>query len=360
MPKPRIFLSSTCYDLSTIRAELAVFLEKRGFEVINSEDKNFGVTPGMHSHAACVSQVGQADFMLLLIGSRRGGTYIGSLSSITNEEYKAAEKLEIPRIVAVLRSVWDYRKTYTLNPTGNHKHIVDDVRIFSFIDYIASGHSDNWMQTFETIGDLKNILTTQFAHYLTLFSNGMRRSQPKVSGQECEIVDFPSSLDGCAALYPNQDEETAFRNGLRSLHEILRKIVSDGTKKGAKSEKLKQLWVVGQFGESEFGNTIYMSIDQFKQYAWSTYRGTRVNKQFKDYRITCDYDDRYDEWRIVMVFDDAAGTAGTNFFRIGGVAARARIHGGNQRKASGKFQGSLGAGNGNHAVFQRLAEIFQN
>jgi len=37
MAKPRIFLSSTCYDLSIIRDELTRFLEERGFEVINSE-----------------------------------------------------------------------------------------------------------------------------------------------------------------------------------------------------------------------------------------------------------------------------------------------------------------------------------
>lgn len=304
MPKPRIFLSSTCYDLSSIRSELTIFLEKRGFEVINSENANFGVTPGIHSHTACINAVEQADFLLLLIGSRHGGTYIGSTSSITNEEYRAAEKLEIPRIVAVQRSVSDYIKTYKRNPTGDHKHIVDDNRIFSFIDYISSGHSDNWIHTFETVENLRNVLNTQFAHYLTLFSQGMRRKNPKVSGQEQVLVDFPASLDRCTTLYPDQDEETAIRNGLRALHEILRKIITDDTKKDAKAEKIKQLWVLGKFGESD-ENSISMSIDQFKQYAWSTHRGARVNKQFKDYRITCDFDDRFDEWQISMIFDDA-------------------------------------------------------
>ena len=114
MAKPRIFLSSTCYDLSIIRDELTRFLEERGFEVINSEKSSFGVTPGLHSHSACLEAVNEADYLLLIIGKRRGGTYIGSEKSITNEEYNRAVSLGIPCIVCVLREVFDYIKTYKI------------------------------------------------------------------------------------------------------------------------------------------------------------------------------------------------------------------------------------------------------
>ena len=81
------------YDLSLVRSELTSFLEDKGFHVINSENKSFGVTPGLHSHSACLAEVSTADYLLLLIGRRHGGTFIGSTSSITNEEYRAALKL---------------------------------------------------------------------------------------------------------------------------------------------------------------------------------------------------------------------------------------------------------------------------
>ncbi len=305
MAKPRIFLSSTCYDLSTVRAELTRFLESRGFEAINSQDKNFGVSLGMHSHTACLSEVESADYLLLVIGSRRGGTYIGSESSITNEEYKVAEKLDLPRIVAVQRSVWDHRPTYKKNPRADHSHIVDDVRIFSFIDYIASGHSDNWVHTFETIQELEQVVTTQFAHYLTQFSKSLRKKEPKIVGQQRELVEFPTQLDEINSLYPDQDEATSFRNGLRALHELLKGIITDGTKNDAKAEKLKQIWVLGRYGECHDGDSLSLSADRFKQYAWSTSKGTRVNNQFEDYRIRAYYNDDPEDFRTVLDFKDA-------------------------------------------------------
>lgn len=305
MAKPRIFLSSTCYDLSTVRAELTRFLESRGFEVINSEDKNFGVSPGMHSHTACLAEVEPADYLLLLVGSRRGGTFIGSESSITNEEYKIAEKLDLPRIVAVQRKVWDHRVTYKKNPRADHSHIVDDVRIFSFIDYVASGHSDNWIHSFETIEDIQKILTTQLSHYLTLFSRGLRRKEAKVAGQERELVDFPTALDGVDVRYPDQDEATSFRNGLKALHDLMRKIITDDTKKDAKAEKLKQMWVLARYGDCDDADSLSLLVDRFKQYAWSSHKGQRVNNQFGDYNISAYYNDDPTDFRTKMRFKDA-------------------------------------------------------
>jgi hypothetical protein len=305
MAKPRIFLSSTCYDLSTIRAELTRFLNSWGFEVLNSEDKNFGVSPGMHSHTACLAEIEQADYLLLLVGCRRGGTYVGSESSITNEEYKVAEKLDLPRIVAVQRKVWDHRATFKKNPRSDHSHIVDDIRIFSFIDYVGSGHSDNWIHSFETIEDIQKILITQLAHYLTLFSRGLRRKEAKVVGQERELVDFPTSLDGVDLQYPDQDEATSFRTGLRGLHDLLRKIITDDTKKDAKGEKLKQMWVLARYGDCDDGDSLSLLEDRFKQYTWSNFKGQRVNNQFEDYNIFAYYNDDPSDFRTVMRFKEA-------------------------------------------------------
>lgn len=305
MAKPRIFLSSTCYDLSIIRTELTRFLDDRGFDVINSESKDFGVSPGIHSHSACLAEVRQADYLLLLVGSRRGGTFIGSESSITNEEYKSAEKLDLPRIVAVQQRVWEHRTTFKKNPQADHSHVVDDVRIFTFIDYVASGHSDNWIHSFETIKDIQEILTTQFAHYLTLFSQQLRRKEPKISGQEREFVEFPTALDGVDTRYPVQEEATSLRNGLRALHALLKRIITDDTKEDSKSEKLKQMWILARYGDCDDGETLSFLVDRFKQYAWSTRKGARINTQFEDYNVSAYYNDDPEDFRIVMHFHDA-------------------------------------------------------
>lgn len=56
MAKARIFISSTCYDLSAVRNELDEFLSSLDFEVLNSEKTNFGVTPVINRdtpHLSC-------------------------------------------------------------------------------------------------------------------------------------------------------------------------------------------------------------------------------------------------------------------------------------------------------------------
>lgn len=284
MAKPKVFLSSTCFDLSTVRTELEAFLVDRGFEVLNSEGPRFGVTPGMHSHSACLDEVKRSDYLLLMVGKRRGGTFVGSTDSITNEEYLMAEKHDIPRIVCVDRAVNEARPLFHKNPTGDFGGIVDDKRIFSFIDYIASGHSDNWLHPFTSVADLKEILTTQFAHYLTLFSASQRPS-PKQATTEVDLVKFPSDLSRVDQIEKGQLEATALREGLKNLYEIIRKIQTDQTKRDAKLEKIKQLFVMGAYGESDDGEHVSMPMSEFKQRAWSYQRGGRVNDQFKSYSI---------------------------------------------------------------------------
>src|SRR5579863_3917521 len=109
MAKPRIFLSSTCFDLGDARASLTKFLESYGFEVLNSQTGRFGVKPKVHSHDACLEMIPNADYVVLIIGGRRGGNYIGSDKSITNEEVKLAKKLDRPVFAFVEKKVESLR-----------------------------------------------------------------------------------------------------------------------------------------------------------------------------------------------------------------------------------------------------------
>ena len=92
MSKPRTFISSTCFDFADARAAIATHLKALGHEPIRSDTSEFGVSLGKHSHDACLDQVDNCDYLILLIGGRRGGSYVGSEQSITNEEYRRALK----------------------------------------------------------------------------------------------------------------------------------------------------------------------------------------------------------------------------------------------------------------------------
>jgi len=306
MSNAAVFLSSTCYDLSVVRAELDRFLTTMSIDVLNSERSSFGVTPGVHSHAACIEQVGKADILLLIIGGRRGGTYVGSERSITNEEYNAAAKLGLPRIVCVQKSVLGMMKTWKKNPGMDLSGTVDDVRIFDFVDYIRAEATDNWIFPFEEIKDIKTVLTSQFAHYLHLFSQQKRVSTDKEkSAQAGDLVhvEFPSQTEGLGDDM-DSEEQTSFRNGLRAIHGIVVSILTSEMKNDVKKECVKNMWVIAKYGELT-AEKLEIDNDVFKPYAWSVQRGRRVFTQLGQFGVACEYDEDYGDGKlwITMCFN---------------------------------------------------------
>ncbi|MDP1845332.1 MAG: DUF4062 domain-containing protein, partial [Candidatus Moranbacteria bacterium] len=54
MPPPRVFVSSTCYDLKYIRENLRYFIERMGYEPVLSEEGDVFYDPAMHTHDSCL------------------------------------------------------------------------------------------------------------------------------------------------------------------------------------------------------------------------------------------------------------------------------------------------------------------
>jgi 6-pyruvoyl-tetrahydropterin synthase len=298
MAKPRIFISSTCFDLNDIRSELTDYLEKYNFEVLNSQLKNFGVAPGIHSHSACLEQVENADFFIVILGGRRGGTFIGSEKSITNEEYSLAVKKGIPIMIFVNQRVNETSLLYKKNPTSDFSSVVEDNRIFHFIDYIKSSSEDNWVFQFQNVNDIKDTIKAQLSYYLLLFSQNQKKSiikEKNIDSSKLAYVQFPSNLDKISEKEFDQEQETSLRNGIKELHKTIVKVLSSEGKNDNKQEKLKVLWVIAKYGEFSWDYE-WLKIDNnlFKDYAWSTTKGKRVSAQCKPSGINYEYED-YDE-----------------------------------------------------------------
>ncbi len=92
MQKLNIFISSTCYDLSQIRADLFDFITEIGHLPILSEYENFPINPSINTIDNCIEAVKKnADLFVLIVGNRYGSV-IESGKSITNTEFLAAKK----------------------------------------------------------------------------------------------------------------------------------------------------------------------------------------------------------------------------------------------------------------------------
>jgi len=173
MATPKVFVSSTCFDLKEVRDSISRFIKSFGFEPILSEHGDVFYHPDLHTHEACIHEVSNCQLFILIIGGRFGGTYdIDKEKSITNAEYDAARKLNIPVFTYIKKGVYDNHHTYQANKT---KEFVKDmdfphiekqdnaINIFNFIDQVRKSKTNNAFETFETANEIEIHLRKQWA-----------------------------------------------------------------------------------------------------------------------------------------------------------------------------------------------------
>lgn len=172
MAVPRVFISSTCYDLKYIRENLKYFISNMGYESILSEDGDVYYDPREHTHDACISEVGNCQLFVLIIGGRYGGKYLKSDKSITNREYEEAIKQKIPVFTLVERSVLSEHFVYQKNKDKSSDILypsVDDVKIFGFIDEVRKNSTNNAIHPFSDYRDIESYLKKQWAGMMFSF-----------------------------------------------------------------------------------------------------------------------------------------------------------------------------------------------
>ena len=70
MARPRVFISSTYYDLRHIRASLDVFVRSLGFDTVLSEKGDIAYTPDRPLDESCYQEVESSDIFVMIIGGR--------------------------------------------------------------------------------------------------------------------------------------------------------------------------------------------------------------------------------------------------------------------------------------------------
>jgi hypothetical protein len=176
MPSPRVFISSTCYDLKYIRENLKFFIRNLGYEPILSEEGAVFYDPNLNTQDACLAEVPACQMFVLIIGGRYGSRYKKSDKSITNAEFQEAVKTKIPLFALVDRSVYDQYRVYLSNkdnPLVDHKKIsypaVDSTKIFDFVEEVQSQAINNALVPFSDFEEMQSYLKQQWAGMLYRF-----------------------------------------------------------------------------------------------------------------------------------------------------------------------------------------------
>lgn len=173
MAKPKVFISSTCYDFREVRDSLSSFVRSFGFEPVLSEHGDVFYHPDLHTHEACNHEVSNCQLFILLIGGRFGGEYVYDKDkSITNAEYEAAVLKKIPVFTYIKRSVLDNHHTYQTNKDKSFvkemhfpaiENQSDSSSIFEFINRVRRAPVNNSYEAFETSRDIESHLKKQWA-----------------------------------------------------------------------------------------------------------------------------------------------------------------------------------------------------
>lgn len=193
MAKPRVFISSTYYDLKNVRADLERFIKERGFEPILHERGHvaYGKKDALEEY--CYKEISNCDILIAVVGGRFGTTSKHEPYSISQIEFKTATELQKPIYIFVERDVLAEHKTYARNKDAPVDWAaVNDVKVYRFLDEIFSMSSNNHVAPFETSLDITMFLQEQWA---SLFQRLLQEDS-----QQEQIAMAREMRDGIATL----------------------------------------------------------------------------------------------------------------------------------------------------------------
>ena len=185
--KPRIFVSSTFYDLKYMRDDLSNYIKAHDFEPIMFEDGDIGYTPGKHLDESCYETMKSADMVILIIGGNYGSPASGENKddfeeylSITRKEFKTAIDEAIPIFAFIDASVYAeygiYEENVNAIESQNCKikfRATKDINVFRFIrDIKAVGNIS--ITEFKKSGEIKNFLGKQWSDMFKAYLKSLR------------------------------------------------------------------------------------------------------------------------------------------------------------------------------------------
>jgi hypothetical protein len=175
MARPKVFVSSTYYDLRYIRASLEIFIESLGFDAILSEKGDIAYTSDRPLDESCYREVENADIFTLILGGRYGSEvssgskkpkdFFDRYESITKKEYSSAIDKDIPVYILIEKAVYAEYQTFMRNKDvkGIDYAHVESVNVFLFIEEILAKPRNNPVQPFERFEDIDSWLREQWA-----------------------------------------------------------------------------------------------------------------------------------------------------------------------------------------------------
>lgn len=177
MAKPRIFISSTFYDLRQIRSDIDLFIETLGYEAIRNEEGDipYGKEEALEEY--CYNEIKSIDILISIIGGRFGTEAKQNAYSISQTELRKALKEKKQVYIFIDKNVLSEYETYQLNKDKEDikYKFVDNIKIYQFIEEVKNLNANNNIKGFETATEITRYLKEQFAGLFQRFLEGQSK-----------------------------------------------------------------------------------------------------------------------------------------------------------------------------------------
>ena len=177
MARPRIFISTTFYDLRQVRSDIERSIRELGYDPVRHETGAIPYSKDEPLESGAYREIELSDVIVYITGGRFGSQSEAEPSySISQVELKRALEGGIPVFIFVETAVFNEYNTYQLNKdTKINYSSVDDIRVFEFLDELFLLPSNNPITPFEVASDITNYLKEQFAGLFHRFLQEQKR-----------------------------------------------------------------------------------------------------------------------------------------------------------------------------------------
>ncbi|MBN1570720.1 MAG: DUF4062 domain-containing protein [Acidobacteria bacterium] len=186
MAKPRVFISSTYYDLQTVRADLEEFIVEHGYEPVLFEKGHVAYGAEDTLEHDCYQEISACDILVNIVGGRFGTESKDAQHSISQNELRIAYEQGKLIYVFVETAVLAEYRTYTANKNvaGFIPITVNDLRIFAFLEEVLPL---SVVESFKISHDIIDFLKKQWAglfqNMLVQRASGKRKARQLFGGQ---------------------------------------------------------------------------------------------------------------------------------------------------------------------------------
>jgi len=165
MARPRVFVSSTFYDLRTVRDDLDRFIRSVGFEPVRHERGHIAYGQNERPEEYAYREIEFCELLVCIIGGKFGTSSSAGPYSITQKELKTALERGKQVYIFLEDAVQHEHRHYLANKSvpGVKYTAVDNIKIHEFIEEIYALPKGNPIFPFSVSSDITVILGEQWA-----------------------------------------------------------------------------------------------------------------------------------------------------------------------------------------------------